>query len=297
VSTTPTYLEPPPDHSGLRTALVAGALIALVAANIYLYVQIDHVRTDMSKMHESMMTELTNLRDASSVSSASQTRHIDTLKEELETARGQARQLSSQAKAEATARAEQLAKELAAAQAKQQQALTSEISNVKQASDTANASLTAKLGDVSTDVGGVKTQLTSTQAELQKTISQLKSVQGDLGVQSGLIATNGSELTALKRLGERNYFEFKLGKTKERQRVGDITLLLKRTDPKKNKFTVEVMADDNLTEKRDKNVNEPVQFYTSKAKQPYELVVNKVQKDMIIGYLATPKDQAARTAQ
>ena len=191
MSTTPTYLEPPPDHSGLRTALVAGALIALVAANIYLYVQIDHVRTDMSKMHESMMTELTNLRDASSVNTASETRHIDTLKEELDNARSQARQLSSQAKAEATARAEQLAKELAAAQAKQQQALTSEISNVKQASDTANANLTAKIGDVSTDVGGVKTQLGSTQAELQKTIAQLKSVQGDLGVQSGLIATNG----------------------------------------------------------------------------------------------------------
>lgn len=297
MSTTPTYLEPPPDHSGLRTALVAGALIALVAANIYLYVQIDHVRTDMSKMHESVMTELTNLRDASSVNTASQSRHIDTLKEELETARGQARQLSSQAKAEATARAEQLTKELAAAQAKQQQLLSSEISNVKQASDTASATLTAKIGDVSTDVGGVKTQLGSTQAELQKTIAQLKSVQGDLGVQSGLIATNGSELNALKRLGERNYFEFKLAKTKDRQRVGDITLLLKKTDPKKNKFTVEVMADDNLTEKRDRNVNEPVQFYTSKAKQPYELVVNKVQKDMIIGYLATPKDQAARTAQ
>jgi hypothetical protein len=277
--------------------LVAGALIALVAANIYLYVQIDHVRTDMSKMHESVMTELTNLRDASSVNTASQSRHIDTLKEELETARGQARQLSSQAKAEATARAEQLTKELAAAQAKQQQLLSSEISNVKQASDTASATLTAKIGDVSTDVGGVKTQLGSTQAELQKTIAQLKSVQGDLGVQSGLIATNGSELNALKRLGERNYFEFKLAKTKDRQRVGDITLLLKKTDPKKNKFTVEVMADDNLTEKRDRNVNEPVQFYTSKAKQPYELVVNKVQKDMIIGYLATPKDQAARTAQ
>lgn len=294
MSPTPTYLEPPPDHSGLKTALVAGALIALVAANIYLYVQVDHVRTDMSKMHDSMMTELTNLRDASSVNTASQLRHIDTLKEELDNARNQARTLSSQAKAEATAHAEQLAKQLEAEQAKAQQRFTTEISGVKQASDAANANLTAKLGDVSTDVGGVKTQLGATQAELQKTISQLKSVQGDMGVQSGLIATNGSELAALKRLGERNYFEFKLGKTKERQRVGDITLLLKKTDPKKNKFTVEVMADDNLTEKRDRNVNEPVQFYTSKAKQPYELVVNKVQKDLIVGYLATPKDTTAR---
>jgi len=95
-------------------------------------------------------------------------------------------------------------------------------------------------------------------------------------------------------LGERNYFEFKIGRTKDQQRVGDVTLLLKKTDPKKNKYTVEVMADDKLTEKRDKNINEPVQFYTSKAKQPYELVVNQVQKDQIVGYLATPKEQAAR---
>src|SRR5690348_8533804 len=220
VSPTPTYLEPPPDHSGLRTALVAGALIALVAANIYLYVQVDHVRTDMAKMNESIMTELSNLRDASSVNSASQARHVETLKQELESARLQARTLSSQAKAEATARAEQLAKQLADAQSKQAQQFNTEISGVKQASDTLNT----KLGDVSTDVGTVKTQVSSTQAELQKTIAQLKSVQGDMGVQSGLIATNANELQALRRLGERNYVEFKMGKSKQPQRVGDVTL-------------------------------------------------------------------------
>jgi hypothetical protein len=78
------------------------------------------------------------------------------------------------------------------------------------------------------------------------------------------------------------------------QRVGDITLKLKSVDPKKNRYTVEVMADDKLTEKRDKNVNEPVQFYTTKARQPYELVVNQVQKDLIVGYLSTPKEQSGR---
>lgn len=290
----PSYLEPPPDRSGLKTALVAGALIALVAANVYLYVQLDHVRTDLTRTRETMMTELTNLRDASSVTSTSQTRHLETLKAELENARNQARSLSSQAKAEALAHSEQLAKQLEAEQSKAQQEISTEISGVKQAADTAAASLTAKITDVSGDVGGVKKQVASNQAELEKTIAQLKSVQGDLGVASGLIATNSNELSALKRLGERNYFEFKIGRTKDRQRVGDVTLLLKKTDTKKNKYTVEVMADDKLTEKRDKNVNEPVQFYTSKAKQPYELVVNQVQKDQIVGYLATPKEQVAR---
>ena len=290
MSSSPSFLEPEPEHSGARTALVVGAIIALIAANVYLYVQVDHIRTDMATVRNAVMTQMASLRDATQVYTTSQSRHLDTLKQELETARNQAKSLSSQARADATARAEELAKELQAEQAK----AAEEISGVKQASETASANLTAKIGDVSTDVGSVKTQLGSTQAELTKTVAQLKSVQGDLGVQSGLIATNGQELAALRRLGERNYFEFKLGRTKQRQRVGDISLLLKRADPKKNQFTIEVMADDKLTEKRDKNVNEPVQFYTSKAKQPYELVVNQVQKDLIVGYLATPKEQTAR---
>jgi hypothetical protein len=291
VSPTPLYTEPPqPQRSGLLTALVAGALIALVAANIYLYVQIDHLRTDVTKVRESLLTELSNLRDASSVTSQSQMKHIERLKEDLEIANQQARTLSSQAKAEATARAEQLAKQIEAEQAKVQQQVSSELSSVKESATTANA----KIADVSTEVGAVKTQAAATDAELKKTISNLMSVTGDLGVQSGLIATNAKELAALRRLGERNYIEFKLGKTKAPQRVGDVTLQLKKTDPKKNKYTVNVMADDKVTEKKDRNVNEPVQFYTAKARQPYELVVNQVGKDLIVGYLATPKETLAR---
>ena len=256
--------------------------------------QIDHLRADVSKVRESLSTELSNLRDASSVTTASQMRHLENMKADLEAtrikARDEARTLSSQAKAESQAHADQLARQIQAEEAKVQQQVSSEISEVKTAANTANA----KIADVTTDVGGVKTQVSATQAELQKTIADLKSTRGDLGVQSGLIATNAQELQALRRLGERNYIEIKLGKTKDRQRIGDITLLLKKTDPKKNKYTVEVMADDKLTEKKDKNVNEPVQFYTSKARQPYEIVINQVQKDMIVGYLSTPKVEATR---
>jgi acetolactate synthase small subunit len=245
-------------------------------------------------MQESLTTQLTNLKDASSVTSAAQKAHLEQLKQDLETSRNQARTLASQAKTEAAAHADahadQLARQIQAEEAKVQQQVSSEISEAKQSASAANA----KIADVSTDVGGVKTQVSATQAELQKTISDLKSTRGDLGVQSGLIATNASELQALRRLGERNIFEIKLGKTKTPQRIGDITLQLKKTDPKKNKYSVDVMADDTLTEKKDKNINEPVQFYTAKAKQPYEIVINKVQKDMIIGYLATPKEQSGR---
>jgi chromosome segregation ATPase len=278
------------------TALVAGAIIALVGANIYLFVQLDHMKTDLAQTHDKLLTELSNLRDASSVNSASQQRHLETLKEELEAARTQlrneSRTMSSQAKAEATARAEQLTKQLETEQAKVQQQVSSEISEVKQSATQANS----KIGEVSTDVGTLRSQATATQSQLDKTIADLKSTKGDLGVQSGLIATNAGELAALKRLGERNYFEFSLGKDAEKkpQRVGDITIQIKKLDPKKNKYTINVMADDKLTEKKDKGVNEPIQFYTSKARQPYEIVVNSVAKDQIKGYLSTPKEQASR---
>jgi 23S rRNA pseudoU1915 N3-methylase RlmH len=280
------------------TALVAGAIIALVGANIYLYVQIDHLRTDttanLAKMRESIMSELGSLRDASSVNTASQSQRIENLKAELAAAQNQARTLSSQAKAEAEARAEQLAKQLQSEQAKVQQQVSTEISGVRQSAEAANT----KIADVSTDVGTVKTNLASTNAELQKTIADLKSARGDLGIQSGLIATNANELAALRRLGERNYFEFRIAKPKKKEwaKIGasDVQIQLKKTDPKKNKYTIDVMADDKITEKPDKGINEPVQFYTGKAKQPYELVVNQVQKDMIVGYLSTPKELATR---
>lgn len=297
MSPTPTYIEPQPQRSGLMTALVAGAIIALVAANIYLYVQVDHLRTDLAKTHDALMSELSNIRDASSVNTASQTRHLETLKEELEAARAQARDnartMSSQAKAEASAHAEQLMKQIEAEQAKVQQQVTAEISDVKQSASAANT----KIADVSTDVGTVRSTVAQTQAQLEKTIADLKSARGDLGVQSGLIATNANELAALRRLGERNYFEFKLGKEAEKKpaRVGDITIQIKKVDPKRNKYTINVMVDDKLVEKRDKTINEPVQFLASKGgRTPYELVVNQVGKDSISGYLATPKEQVPR---
>src|SRR5215475_4904771 len=283
-----------PQRSNLFTALITGGLIALIVANVYLFVQIDHVRTEMAQSNEKLANEISNLQDASKVNTTAAQRRIESLKSELDKSNqqliSQSRSLSSQAKADALAHIDQVEKQLQTEQAKVNQQVSSEISEVKSAATATNS----KIGEVATDVGGVKSNLTQTQADLQKTIADLKSARGDMGVQSGLIATNASELQALKRLGERNYFEFKLGKTKDRQRVGDITLLLKKTDPKKNKYTVEVMADDKLTEKKDRNVNEPVQFYTSKAKQPYELVVNQVAKDQIAGYLATPKDQSGR---
>jgi hypothetical protein len=297
-SPTPTFHQPEPQRSSVLPALVAGALIALVAANIYLYVQIDHVRTDVAKVQDKLSNELTTLRDSANVTTEAQKRHLESLKEELDAARAQARQFASQGKTEAQSYADQKVKALEAEQAKVQQAVSSEISNVKSNVQQVASAADAKIAGVSTDVGAVKTQVTANEAELQKTIAELKSVRGDLGVQSGLVATNASELAALKLKGERNYIDVKLlGKDAKKKpiRFADISLLLKGTNVKKNQYSVTVIADDKTVQKDNKTVNEPVQFLVSKGgRTPYELIINSVTKDGIVGYLATPKEVAAR---
>lgn len=285
----PGYTLPPsqPDNSGLKTAILFGAVIALIAANIYLYVQIDNLKQQLVKVQDSLIGEVGRVRETGNVTSAAAKKNIEDLQTKLAQARQDANKAAGQAKVDATKRAEDLTRELAEQQRAAKVEMESQISKVEETAST-------KIGQVSSDVSSVKTEVASNKAELDKTIATLRSTQGDLGVQSGLIATNGKELAALKALNDRNYFEFNLGKTKAPQRVGDILLLLKKSDPKKNRYTVEITADDKRTEKKDKGVNEPVQFYTSKARQPYEVVVNEVKKDQISGYLATPKVQSGR---
>jgi hypothetical protein len=285
----PAYTLPPshPDRSGLKTAILFGAVVALIAANIYLYLQVDSLKQQLAKVQDSLITEVGRVRETGNVSSAAARKNMEDLQTKLVQTKKEANQAAGQAKIDATKRAEQLTRELAAQQKVVKQEMEQQITKVEETA-------TSKIGQVSTDVSTVRTEVASNKAEMDKTIAQLHSTQGDLGVQSGLIATNGKELSALKALNDRNYFEFNIGKTKGPQRVGDILLFLKKADAKRNRYTVEVTADDKRTEKKDKSVNEPLQFYTSKARQPYELVVNEVKKDHIVGYLATPKVQSGR---
>src|SRR6202043_3195877 len=121
---------------------------------------------------------------------------------------------------------------------------------------------------------------------------------GDMGVMSGLIAHNRDDLEELKRRGDRNYYEFKVAKSKTPQRVGPVQLTLTKVDQKKAKYTMTVFVDDRSIEKRDKTAGEPVQFYLKGAARmtPYEIVVFDVGKNDINGYLSTPKDAGSGAA-
>jgi len=188
------------------------------------------------------------------------------------------------------AQARTLAQNIRDSQKASDEKLSAQIGQAKQEAD-------AKIGQVNTDLTGAKGDITATKQDLEATKAKLTSTVGDLGVQSGLIARNQEELDQLKRQGERNIFELHLTKSKTPTHVGPIQITLTKTDPKKFKYTLMVVADDKTIEKKDKTADEPVQFYIHGVPRPYEIVVFDVTKDKVNGYLSTPKDAgvAART--
>jgi len=145
------------------------------------------------------------------------------------------------------------------------------------------------LSTVKTDVGGVKTDLGKTQTDVAGALSQLQSMKGDLSDTNSVIARNHDELVLLEHKGDRNFYEFTLAKGQKKP-VGTVSLELKKTDPKRSKFTLDIYADDKKYEKKDRNVNEPLQFYTGKDPALFEIVVNSISnKNTITGYLSSPK--------
>src|SRR5271154_4422985 len=148
------------------------------------------------------------------------------------------------------------------------------------------------VASVKTDVGGVKTDVAATKSDLETTKTQLRQVVGDAGVMSGLIATNHGELEILKHKGDRNYLEFTLQKGAKPTLISTVKLQLKKADEKHSRYTMNVSADDRNIEKKDKGLDEPVQFYNGKDPVLYELVVNVINKNQVSGYLSTPKSGA-----
>lgn len=283
-------------HTGLFAVLIAGLVVAL-AGDTYLVVRASNLTDQIAQMGQTTQGQISKLGEATTTLLE---KRLETINAEMQDAHESADSALKQARSEALRQTSQLGHRLD----EQQKQVSDELTQLKDVTTTANSKLSEVSSDVNgvkTDVSGVKTdvdsvkaEVASTQSELAKTGADLKRVVGDMGVMSGLIATNGKELSALRELGERNYIEFDLRKGQPTKKVGDITLALKKADPKRNRFTVDVLADDKRVEKKDKTVNEPVQVFVADNRQPYEIVINQVKKDEVVGYLATPKVKMAR---
>lgn len=284
---TPTLPRDAGESSVSPVAIILLVGIALLAgANVYTLLQVRQLGDDVSARFDEHEERLALLDGSVARTSTALDNEIGAVKELVENT---GEQLDAQTKAverrvigETQSLEEKIEDARQTSEAKISE-VGGQLAEVRETSE-------AKITQVDVRVDTVNKELEATKVELEETIKQLSSVKGDLGVQSGLIATNGDELAALKRLGERNYYEFNLGKTRKPQRVGPVSVKLSGTDRKRNRYSIELWADDKKIVKRRKTLLEPVQFYVEGARTPYELVVNKIDNGVIAGYLATPKD-------
>jgi chromosome segregation ATPase len=285
----------------LKAWLAGGAILGLAVTNGFMINRSSRFETEVAKIKAATAEEIASVRDLAAKRAAATDRTLEDLNQQVSSSKAHAASVAAQAKINAQRHAEKLisgifAKHKEELEEREQHRiqtstkLQEELGAVKQA----NEANQGKIQEVATEVGTVKTEVATAKTALETTIAELKSVRGDLGIQSGLIATNSKELSALRELGERNYFEFAVSKQNRAVKVGNVMMTLKKTDLKRNRYSVEVVADDKRVEKKDKTVNEPVQFYVSGLRQPYEIVVNEIHKDKLVGYLATPKLITAR---
>jgi chromosome segregation ATPase len=153
-------------------------------------------------------------------------------------------------------------------------------------SELATKATTDDVKTVDTKVGGVQTDLNSTKEDL-------KMARSEMGT---LIARNHDEIDQLRRLGERDYVEFKVDGKNKPVKVGNVTVELKGVNEKNNRFTVSMTVEDKKFEKKNRAMNEPIFFYTSGARFPEEMVINKVGKNTVSGYVSVPKANAQPAA-
>jgi hypothetical protein len=136
------------------------------------------------------------------------------------------------------------------------------------------------------DVRTVRGEVGSVRADLEITKKDLQMARSEMGT---LIAKNHDDIETLRRLDERDYFEFTLERKRSPEKLGDVTIELRRTYPKKNQCDLVLVVDDKRTEKRNRTINEPIFVYAHGARQPTEVVINLVENNKVLGYLSVPK--------
>ena len=275
-NTPKSYFGTPKSYSGALLAALAVALLAGVGGLIWSYSlsgKVANQQADLAEAKQENVKLATELRETAA--------RLKVATEEL----GRSLGLTQK---QMDARAQEMIEREEVQEAKSQRLERAQKQTAQEVSSVSGA-----VSSVKTDVGGVRTDLGKTQNDLATALSQLQSIRGDLSDHSSLIARNHEELELLKHKGDRNYYEFTLAKG-QRKPVGTVSLELKKADPKKSRFTLLVYSDDKQYEKKDRNVNEPLQFYSGKEPMLFEIVVNTIgSKNQISGYLTTPKNAPA----
>ena len=268
----PEFVPEPASKSSLVRNVIIGVAVVYVVLSLYFIFE--------------MRARVASLETAQKASEESAAANTAAIKKRLGMTEATIEQTSSQlasklgqTQKEVVSRTSQLAQQQKAAEQR-----------LREESEKQIGAVAGEVGGVKTDVAGAKTDIASTRSDLEATKMKLDKTIGDLGVQSGLVAHTRDELEYLKHKGDRNYYEFTLKKGEGPKPVSTVSLQLKKVDPKKGKYTMNVLADDRTIEKKDRNMNEPIQFYTGRDRNLYEMVVFTADKNSVTGYVSAPKN-------
>jgi chromosome segregation ATPase len=281
---------PPPEKGLIPEGLKTGLIFALVLAVAYLlydnYQFQNQSKADMLKLTDDLKA-LDNRHKVSESKIAGLTGEVTETQQAVGSTKQELKKTAAQMQAEGQKTKAELSQALSSkADSSQVQA---QVQAAKSEADAKIGQVSTEVGGVKTEVGVVKTDLASTKRDLEGTQRQLVDVRETL---SAAVAKNASELAELRRKGERDYTEFEIPKRNQLTKIQDIRVVLTRTDPKKGKYNIKIVVDDNSIEKKDRNINEPLAFLVGHNRLRYELVINWVKKESAGGYLSIPKDKS-----
>jgi len=169
--------------------------------------------------------------------------------------------------------------------------------NGKTAGGKGTPTASKRLKEIQAKIDDQQKQLKETQDQVAKNRADLEgSLSSTKDELNGSIARTHEELVTLAKRGERSYFEFDLTKSKQFQRVGPLTLSLRKADTKRKSYDLQMIVDDNRLTKKNVNLYEPIWIHTENESQPVQVVVNRVDKNLVHGYVSAPKYKPSELA-
>ncbi|HLG96165.1 MAG TPA: hypothetical protein VKX49_07625 [Bryobacteraceae bacterium] len=280
-------------HSIAIVLLFAG-LIAALAGDVYEFVRGEHRSRDVELMQHNLQTQITRLSDATSGAfDVTQQRFQnvkniqDSLASELIKYRSEWRRDNGEVTRQLQTKNQEL-------EAKNRE-LLAQLAALK-AETTANLqTASAKLRNTSAKLETTSASVERIASEAEKNRADLRRIAGDLGAVTASVSRNSREFAALRQPDSRQRFDFHLLKTKVPTRIaGTIQIAVRSTDPKRNRYSMDLYADDKIAAEKNRAANEPVQLYLRGAALPYEVVVTEVRKDEVVGYVSAPVSGGSR---
>lgn len=270
-------------HIFLWTVSLAGA----VALNGYFYSRINQLEVEASTLRQALNHEIARVQTSSDHHMGEARRAVDALREEFQASQKRA---TKKVAANSQWRTKKLAESVSKKQRAQQEMLLGEIHTVSGKAGEAQEGVNhvrGELGAVKSDLDQIGFRVKESGAALRATRNHLMDLDGEVG-------NNRSEITDLRRLGEREYVPFTLTKSKKMTQVSGISMRLKSTTPKRSRYSLEMIADDRKIEQRKKHVHEALRFYLAGSVQPFEIVVTAVGDDKVSGYVSKGRVEMTR---